>query len=236
MEDRFIPRTFALTYRRLFQRYSAGRIYQPTHSRRPQRRLPWLLDNQKGHRHLHGRIRRRFTGGAPNTRTRNSQTAPGSTPIPQPRRQRGDSDGFPCTRHFRPADPALSTVLHAMRTPEFPADPERALGPVSEQGESSMRAQRRNATLNSSVTLIHRTMDDTLWRLLNLEFCCHLHREGLRGCKQRWFSKRSPDSSCGHGSCESRQGSRYTAPVQPSQTTSSGTTAREGAKTTGTPF
>ena len=47
MEDRFIPRTFALTYRRLFQRYAAGRIYQPTQSRRPQRRLPWLPDNPK---------------------------------------------------------------------------------------------------------------------------------------------------------------------------------------------
>ena len=47
MEDRFIPQTFALTYQRLLQRYSAGRINQPTQSRRPQRRLPWLPDNPK---------------------------------------------------------------------------------------------------------------------------------------------------------------------------------------------
>ena len=47
VEDRFIPRTFALTYQRLLQRYSAGRIYQQKQSRRPQGRLPWLPDNPK---------------------------------------------------------------------------------------------------------------------------------------------------------------------------------------------
>ena len=55
-----------------------------------------------------------------------------------------NSDGFLCTRQSLLVDPALSTVLHVTHNSEFLDDPERALGPVSEQGESAMKTQRNS--------------------------------------------------------------------------------------------
>ena len=72
MEDRFIPRSSSLTYRRPLQRHSGSRICRSIHSGRLLRRLSCHGFRCKCNRYLFDRVCRRRTGGAPNT---NSETA-----------------------------------------------------------------------------------------------------------------------------------------------------------------